>query len=195
MRIFELTGIKNFPDIKYNEYIKKFVTSLGFKLIGEGENAQCFLGKTSVLKIFKNDKAYENYIKLLKSIPIEYKMYTPKITSIRNYPPNPEIKFIKLEKLEKFQSNTSNSKTFKQIFKLYNIPNKKYKSLNVLNNAIKDDKSYNLNDIKYLKQFPIEFINFIVWLYHNKKEKDIWDLHDNNIMMRGDIPVVIDPYA
>jgi hypothetical protein len=195
MKINELTGIKNYPKANFIHSLENFLIFRGFIKIGSGFNSVAFLGKTSVLKIFQQDKSYENYITLLKLTPNEYKVYTPKITAVRNYPPNPEIKFIKIEKLEKFKSNISNSKTFKEIFKLYNIPNKKYKTLNALKNDIKNDEHYNLNDIKFLKQFPIEFINFVIWLYYNKNDKNYWDLHNNNIMLRGNTPVVIDPYS
>lgn len=199
MKLNELTGIKSYPYIdKYSllmpDFIK-YIENNGFKYLNKGISGIVFLGKHSVLKIFQSDKAYENYVRMIKQIPKEYKDYIPRITSVRSYPPNPEIKFVKIEKLGEVNYNNFPITFWLYFFEKYSIRNIKYKSYNDLFNDMFDNTTHKHTDVKKIvKKVPLEFINFIIWLYYNKLENDAWDLHSGNIMMRGNTPVVIDPY-
>jgi hypothetical protein len=190
MKINELTGIKNYPKVKTKSYytFKNMLKDKGFVFLNDGLNGITFMGKNSVLKIFRPDQGYERFISLVKNIPSEYKPFAPKITSIRKYPPNPEIKFIKIEKLTEF--NLNDDKNFSDIFSTYGeyLTNDTFENYDELFTKITDDE-----DQLFLKRFPIEFINFIIYLY-NSKDRYRFDLHNDNIMMRGTTPVVIDPY-
>jgi hypothetical protein len=197
MKLNELTGIKNYPklpkskedtigdDRKLYDKIRELLKEKGFKYISEGAYGITFKGKNSVLKVFKNDAAYEHYVSLLKIIPNEYKQFVPKLTSVRNYPKNPDIKFVKIELLKEINLPKIH---FNQISKLF-YQKEKFKNKEELFNL-----GFTKEEENFLNLFPIDFINFVVWLNQNKKDH-YFDLTNKNIMARNNTPVVIDPFV
>jgi hypothetical protein len=185
MKLNELTGIKKFPkfdneslildfntttyNYNINKEIHNFMLNLGFSFISSGTHAIVYKGKNSVLKIFTNDPAYENWVQFVKSIPTEYKKHVPNITSIRTYPQNPDIKFIKIELLTPLSNDEFK---FSQYCKESN--NKE---------ELKKYSSYKNNTI---------FYEFIKLLQNNSNTND---LGYQNIMSRNGILVVTDPWG
>jgi hypothetical protein len=197
MKLNELTGIKNYPklpkskedtigdDRKLYDKIRELLKEKRFKYISEGAYGITFKGKNSVLKVFKNDTAYEHYVSLLKSIPNEYKQFVPKLTSVRSYPQNPDIKFVKIELLKETNLHKIH---FNQLSKLF-YQKEKFKNKEELFNL-----GFTKEEENFLNLFPIDFINFVVWLNQNKKDH-YFDLTNKNIMARNNTPVVIDPFV
>jgi hypothetical protein len=210
MKLNELTGIKNLQKLSniddenmiYNENLSasiiKFMHSNKFKLLGVGLKSVVFENNKSCIKIFYKDYAYEAYIKFIKNIPNEYKKFVPKVLSVRSYPPNPIIKFVKIEKLTHLE--IAPFPDFKYLMPLIKQKlNKNNKELS--DNVISHQDLFSIINLEksnedFLSLFPIEFINFIIYLYNkpNNRRRN-FDLHNRNIMMRGNEFVVTDPWV
>lgn len=200
MKLNELTGLKNKDSFNDSHDLKNDIKNAllknGFKYLKSGIYGMTFMGKSSVLKVFFNDPAYEYYIKTLKDTPNKYKQFIPKVTNIRKYPPNPTIKFVVLEKL--VNSHIYSSVNFKYIFKEYNnILNKEFNNHDELLSLFSDVRMSNVDKNilnGFFNIFSIDFIKFVVYLYNNKDQYN-FDLHNDNIMSKGNTYVIIDPYS
>ncbi len=194
MKLNELTGIKN---IKFDkEHIKDYLDLLGFEYLDSGCYASTYKGKNAVLKVFTDDPAYEAYINFIKSIPTEYKKFTPKVTSVREFPQNKDIKFIKLEFLEELNNENSEIVFYTNYFlnDLYKETNK-FEDIDTLEKI----KNYYKNNTNTFEQYSdyIDFylLEFLYFLKSKTSSNIIWDINDSNIMMRGNQLVVTDPWA
>jgi hypothetical protein len=198
MKLNELTGIKNIHK-SYSDLLK-YIKELGFKFIGKGAYGRTYQGKNSVLKIFKNDLAYEKYVKFTKTIPDQYKKFVPKITSVRRYPYDYKIKFVKIELLNKLDNDQKNIVNYtNEIFiSIFNV-NKNY----IFENINTEQKIISLisKNQKILKRFleikdfiDFEFLIFLFYLKSKFKDR-AWDINESNVMSRNIQLVVTDPIA
>lgn len=218
MKLNELTGIKNLPklpelkkhrigaDLEFKRHIKSLLKNAGFTYINEGAFGLTFKGKNSVLKVFANDPAYEEYIKFSKSLPHEFKSFAPKITSVRYYPQNPNIKFVKMPIYYKVLSNNFNKivTVFKLIASIGKRKNLKFNNFKnseelkefILNNFDLTEKVTNY--ISNLTDKEIILFNFIVYMSNKNpnEEKFLDDINSENIMQdkQGNY-ILIDPWA
>ena len=204
MQLNELTGIKKFPKISYN--LIEFMERLGFKYLGKGAKGYTFLGKKQVIKIFKEDLGYQEYIKWIKTVPTEYKDYVPKVVDYYTYSPNREYKLIKLPLYFKLNENEQDildlwniimywydlkENLFPMNFlktKIDNIEN----LIEILNNANFFESHHGIK-ISDMINFDINFYNFMNYFILNRPKGRNLDLHNGNFMSNGKNIVLIDP--
>jgi hypothetical protein len=223
MKLTELTGIKNknVPDEILNQKTNKdvqfgYITALlqqnNFEKIGSGAYATTYKSKNSVLKVFSDDPAYEGYIDFIKSIPTEYKRFVPKVTSVREFPQNKNIKFIKLPYYErlKFEQKyqlgiitniisdiTYNSDSYPDNFHKFKIVNvddfvSKLEEYGFFNREIYSREEIEENLFKSL-------YNFIMFIRNNNPNPENFrnDMHFNNFMYdpKSRNIILTDPWA
>jgi hypothetical protein len=205
MKLTELTGIKNknVPDEILNQKINKdvqfgYITALlqqnNFEKIGSGAYATIYKSKNSVLKVFTNDPAYEAYINFIKLIPVEYKKFVPKVTSVREFPQNKNIKFVKLpfyENLNMKQAiminfiNTVIHDMFLNKEKYYpNMINYNFKDIDEFMSTIEECGFFIRNNFQTtnLTDFTLEFFEFINFIRDAVPKRFYNDMHYGNFM-------------
>ena len=198
MKLKELTGYKNLPahkaitdldtakgddgDTTYNSDKMKTVedklAELNWHSVGSGMYATVFSNPTKpyVLKIFQEDYGYESYINIIHKnkgnphVPVLYGKGMPvKIT--------PKVSAIRMEKLQPITEKAIAS---------YLAPDYEYNFSATIEDIFSEE-----NEEYLMTNFPD--------LY--KLEKQIarsnanWDMHEGNVMLRGNVMVIIDPLA
>jgi hypothetical protein len=201
MKINELTGIKNIK-IKDKFELKNYLIGLGFQYLNNGGFSYTFKGKNAVLKIFEDDKGYEQYIKFIKNVPNNFIKFIPKVSSVKTLPYNPNIKFIKLEFLTETEDTKYDDIAYYTSLFLNYIPkninnfegiNTKQKIKNIFE-KINDHDLIKFSD-DYNKYIDFSLFEFLFYLKQKTHKKIDLDLGPNNIMMRGNQFVVTDPWA
>jgi hypothetical protein len=183
MRLRELTGYKQDPLyqlLKHSFSIVEFIENLrreGYKkyLIGEGLYAGVFArpGDSYVIKLFQQDPGYEKFLKY-----ILVNQQNPHVPQIKGKPVTIQkyYKIVRLEKLAKMSSD-HHMDTYNRIISYVSDYGKSY--ANTLN----------------LYQLETQYPQLIPLLQELSKNKYLLDLSKNNILFRGDVPVITDPYA
>ena len=187
MRIYELTGYKKHPLydlLKYSTSIMEFIENLkreGYReyLAGEGLFAGVFSKPDDnwVVKLYyADDSGYETYLKYV--LQNQNNVHVPKIigkpvTFLKKY------RILRMEKLRKYDINNED-----------------------------DQKIYSalINYIDFKKIYPEHIPSNVQWLTDEYpqlsdlidlmvKNHSSLDLHPGNIMFRGNVPVITDPFT
>jgi hypothetical protein len=186
MRLSELKGYKNEPlyiILQNSTNISEFIENLeanNYKeyMIGSGFFSGVFARPQDnyVIKIFQNDKGYNKFLKYIlqnQNNPHIPKIKGKPITLLKKY------KIVRIEKLSPITTPEQ-----EEIFnKLYHYINRKYPN----------GKADNQSEIKYT--IKNKYPNIIPILEIMIDNKTILDFHKENMMFRGDTPVITDPYA
>lgn len=214
MRLFELTGIKNKTnDMSLDDLFQYYMNSSGYKKLGSGLTGVVLKHptKNEVIKFWFDDYGYESFVdyalthknKHLPKILSKPKTITLHTKNIENNKTAKKIKYIRTEYLTPFTDN----------IKLFGIPYEKFcvllKSMGGQSN--KDDivtkTSFIVNNKSTYKILGIDidkidieefrdFIKVYMDIIKSVNGDIVWaDLHWDNIMMRGNTPVIIDPIA
>lgn len=182
MKIAELTGYRKHPlynILSNSTSMAEFVENLkanGYRkyLIGEGWYSGVFASPEDryVIKIFQEDPGYEHFLTYMKS-----NQHNPHVPKIKGKP----VKFLKkytIVRLEKLRSIDSNQKDEDVYERIYNYVFDQSSSKALLNRQW-IEKNY--------PQLP-EILDSLA------QNRHALDLHRGNIMFRGDVPVITDPY-
>ena len=214
MILTELTGIKNFSDDKnLIELFQKYIEESGYDLLGSGQTGVVLKHpeKNEVIKFWYMDEAYEDFIeyasthnnKHLVKILSKPKKITLTTKNKDNKQTKKKIKYVRLELLKPF---TPSTKLFGISFAKFNMllvfmAGKQHKNTfnYTVTNVIEDPDTYDLLQLD-MKNIDIEGLRDFIKVYVNcmnaMKSDNIWaDLHNENIMMRGNVPVIVDPAA
>ena len=187
MKLNELKGVKNdvvYQLLRESNTLYDFLQSLrqhGFdeeKLIGSGYYAMVFSRPADqfVLKIFENDPGYLHFLKFIKNSPSN--IHLPKIKG-RPIRLNKRFTMIRIERL-----STANESQ-----RDYNYVIKKY-SRELEYEILDSDNRYILK-----AEYPA-LLDTIDTLYQSIKNTNInLDLHEENVLYRGNIPVITDPFS
>jgi hypothetical protein len=196
MKLKELTGYKNLPAYqaitnldkgkpqpgvssynigKMNTVVEK-LAALGWNSLGSGHYAKVFSNPTKsyVLKIFQQDYGYEKYLDIIRKnkgnphVPILYGRGVPVQLT-------PKVSAIRMEKL---QSVTED------IIDLYVDPEYEFEP------TVEDIFSEE-NEMYLKKRFP-DLYKLVKQI--SGADTD-WDMHENNVMARGNVLVIIDPLS
>lgn len=178
MRLSELTGYKSDPiyNILQNstnaEELEDKLESNGFNkyVVGTGLYSSVLSRPdlNYVVKIFDRDPGYETYLKYI--IKYQDNPHVPKLRG-KVISVGPRFKVVRLEKLQPMDVN--------------NLYHSKFD--NDLWNYVYGDQS---SKDELTKQFP----QIIPLLTDIMKHKAV-DLHDQNFMFRGSVPVITDPLS
>ena len=214
MILTELTGIKNFSDDKnLIELFQKYIEESGYDLLGSGQTGVVLKHpeKNEVIKFWYMDEAYEDFIeyasthnnKHLVKILSKPKKITITTKNKNGVQTKKKINYVRLELL----------KPYARTINLFGISFAKFNLLltfmagqqhkNTFNytvtSVIENPETYKILELDK-KKIDIEglrdFIKVYVACMNAMKTDNIWaDLHNENIMMRGNIPVIVDPAA
>ena len=214
MILTELTGIKNFSDDKnLIELFQKYIEESGYDLLGSGQTGVVLKHpeKNEVIKFWYMDEAYEDFIeyasthnnKHLVKILSKPKKITITTKNKNGVQTKKKINYVRLELLKPL---TPSIKLFGISFSKFNMlltfmAGQQHKNTfnYTVTNVLNDDDTYELLHLNK-KNIDIEglrdFINVYVACMNAMKTDNIWaDLHNENIMMRGNVPVIVDPAA
>lgn len=190
MKINELVGYKskpeyqvfknpptdrgNYPDVQMAAIAEK-LNNMGYKKynIGSGYYGQVYARPEDnfVVKIFRHDVGYTKFLEFIRSNINN--PYVPKLKGKIIKLPN-RYSIVRIEKLKKIDYEL-----FSQIeFASYNDRNKPL-----------------IDEIN--KKYPglLDFIDQLRNEVKNSQGKIGYDLHPGNMMMRGDTPVITDPFS
>ena len=187
MKICELTGYKKHPFfelIKNSSTVYEFIENLkreGYRkyIAGEGFYAGVFANPDDpqVTKIFeKSDTGYEKYLDYM--MKNQNNPHVPKIagkpfTYLKKY------RVVRMEKLRPYDKNSeSDQKTYSALMSYISFTKQKV--------------DYIPSNIKWLEKKYPQLDNLIDLLVENYANLD---LHSKNIMFRGDVPVITDPFS
>jgi hypothetical protein len=178
MRLRELTGYKKDPiyNILQNstsaEELQDNLEANGFKeyVVGIGLYSSVLSRPdlSYVVKIFTNDTGYEKYLSYI--IKYQNNPHVPKIRG-KVLKVGSRFKVVRLEKLRPYIMGITKDDRYYDAIRKYIYTNKS-----------------NLDVIK--KNIPL-----IVPLLNDIIQYSGYDLHDGNIMFRGDVPVITDPLS
>jgi hypothetical protein len=190
MKIDELVGYKDKPEYKVfknpptdiGSYADAELTAIARKLnelgykqynIGTGYYAQVYARPEDnyVIKIFRPDVGYSTFLKFIRDNTNN--PYVPKLKGkIIKLPNNYSV--VRLEKLKRIDIDL-----FKKIDFASNNP---------------QDKQL-IDEINQTYPGLLQFIEKLKEEVRNSQGKLGYDLHRSNMMMRGDTPVVTDPFS
>jgi hypothetical protein len=188
MKINELVGYKEKPEYKLfksppvqndkwtrNLQLKAIVNKLnelGYEQyeIGNGYYSQVYARPQDnyVIKIFRHDPGYMAFLEHIKSNLNN--PYVPKLKGKIIKLPN-NFSLVRIEKLQPM----------------------KLKLFDEIHDAVYDESKKTVIEVENKYPRLIDFMRSLLKLPKNNKEIDV-DLHLGNMMMRGDTPVVIDPF-
>lgn len=183
MKINELVGYKNKPEykaVKDSDYIMALVSkleNLGYKKyhLGNGIFGSVYARPEDdfVVKIFQPDRGYKRYLNYMQANRTN--PYVPKLRGKPIKLPN-GFTLVRIEKLDRIDSQLYNEIWFL----LYK----------------KKDIAYPVVRKKFEEKYP-QFINLLDELQQMSDNDGNMavDLHAGNIMMRGNLPVITDPFV
>ena len=214
MILSELTGIKNISnDQSLIQLFQRYIEETGYDLLGAGQTGIVLKHpeKNEVIKFWYMDEAYEDFIeyasthnnKHLVKILSKPKKITITTKNKNGVQTKKKINYVRLELLKPF---TPSMKLFGISFAKFNMllvfmAGQQHKNTfnYTVTNVIEDPDTYDFLQLD-MKNIDIEglrdFIKVYVDCMNAMKSDNIWaDLHNENIMMRGNIPVIVDPAA
>jgi hypothetical protein len=178
-RLDELVGTKTYNPEKINNLrdLKAFMAQFGFNVLSGGEFSLVFENPKlqQVVKVY-NDECYDNFIALCKANSDNPHLPKFKGTSVR---PRPNARMIRIERLQ-------------------NMSDAEYKILGI-NRLLRIAKDLAFNVEPGEWEVPPEsqsLLDAFVLICKNLPHgKCFIDMHEGNIMLRGNTPVIIDPFA
>lgn len=178
------TDLDIHPSVNWGRQADSYAYSLGFSRIGSGHYSSVYVkdGYPYVLKIFSNGDT--NYINWLKwCIGHRQNTYVPKTkgTVIRI---NKSLSAIRLELLTKNHKKLYMARILEKFFEDFDAPDTEEEYFDIALN-----KCYFQQNV--IPEFSKDLIQ--VWEYLHSVDSAILDLHANNLMWRGEQPVIIDP--
>lgn len=181
MKINELTGYKSKPEYQATKdtslisTLQKKLADLGYKKyeLGSGIFAVAYArpGDDFILKVYQTDRGYDDFLKFVKDN--SGSPFVPRLKGKPIHLPN-NFTIVRIERLTEMSMDD-------------------YMAINhflyTTSPMIRKVSEYEL-----AKKYP-GLMEFLVKLRDNAKQQGMaLDLHMGNIMMRGNTPVVIDPY-
>lgn len=206
MKLYELTGYKKYKDMKLGEILMKLAQDNSFTE-AKGTFAITIIpdNKPYVYKLWYQDNAYETYIKLVEEIPDN--VFVPRIygkaKKIKDFPiffKKPERteffndKKIKIVKIEKLKEN------FNYRNKFYSLIIKSIKEVNdkTYKQYIMDEIELNPEGHEDYKDHVDDLVELVGKFKQYKRDFPELakpnDIGGNNILYRGKIPVITDPF-
>ena len=182
MKLEELISHRPYvKDVATRNEVQKKLHELGFKKIGEPSGYAGVYEHPNLsyaLKVFDaNDRGYRTFLQVVAQHP------NPHFPKFRGKPMAivKSVMAIRMEKLKTFPISTY-------------IDRLEY----MLSHATTTDwrNTIKHNDLakEFLEKWP-QFAEAIDLLVAAKNKNIRWDWHEGNIMLRGDCPVIIDPFA
>lgn len=175
--------------------IMNALSNAGLEYLGHGSSGIAFLSKSgNVVKIFEPDNAYRRFVSIISKYN---NPHFPKIYTIKHFKKSilRGNWMVKMEKLQPLTRKEYNENIGFHCFCSLLIKYNPY-SLN-LSRVIARDYSNNINDIKEKanewKNNNLKFAEAIEIISKNMGNFED-DLHRENIMKRGSVWVIIDPY-
>jgi hypothetical protein len=210
----ELTGIKNFSNEQnLIQLFQKYIEETGYDLLGSGQTGVVLKHpeKNEVIKFWYMDEAYEDFIeyasthnnKHLVKILSKPKKITITTKNKNGVQTKKKINYVRLELLKPYSRSIN---LFGISFAKFNLllafmAGQQHKNTfnYIVSSVIENPETYRILEIDREK-IDIEglrdFIKVYVACMNAMKTDNIWaDLHNENIMMRGNIPVIVDPAA
>jgi hypothetical protein len=211
---FYNSKLKDIPKETYTlEDIKNNLTNRGWNYFGSGAFASVFVKKDTdyVIKIYKNDKAYDRYLEFLENN--QDNPHAPKILKKLKFPSDNEneIKMVVMERLVPVNPKDWRVKTaevLENILGSINPYDTEEGILFILKDRVEDYDWFNSKReekkikrrIDYFLETNLDLIRFLInytkFLKRNEYLKSTrFDLHDKNYMIRpstGEV-VITDP--
>ncbi len=202
---------------KWSVEVKKIMEKYGLKRLGQGISGTVFSNDKLpyVVKLFRNDMGYESYLDIIESLRnMDYDDYSgnPFVPRLRGKPMrlNPSFNIVRMEKLKPFPRNGYDLVTL--IRDLIRICSKSgfTRAQDFLNSILHPEQtqdkpssfgSYlNAERLRTTYYTQVKFIsNHLEAFYDLANNIESYtgsnkiDLHMGNVMMRGEIPVIVDP--
>jgi hypothetical protein len=198
-----LRELANFPekhDLKFSEALAKFIEQHGVKAF-EGGQATVISRGEHVWRSWFNDPGYERFLKYVeankgnKFLPKVLSKVREEPTQFKGMPKGMTIKYVKLEKLEQAQigifTDAVDTLYFAHI-KPSTLPDTVEELAEMaLTLKVQQDSEAESEEIKAEILKNKDFFKVVLDLmkHHNAN-----DLQSDNVMMRGSIPVINDPF-
>jgi hypothetical protein len=176
---------------------EKKLTNWGYEKVGSGTYADVYTkpGTDKVLKVFDDeDRGYLQFIRFIKKNPNpHYPVFLSKLTKVSDW-----IYAIRIEKLTPIGGNYHGaskqdlSETLRRMTRFNNWDEM------IADAAAREGENNQPEIIELLKYFQKTqpgLLDAVRLLYSNAKKKTDVDLHDENIMLRGDTIVISDPWV
>lgn len=197
MRISELTGVKSRSEYKAAadssamHILAKRLNSLGYEeySIGSGYYSHVYARPDDpyVIKIYHDDPGYQHFLSFIREYPND--QHLPKVKLSVKLPGS--FRLIRIERLAPSSVHVSS-----MIYDFTTL----YKKIKIISREYDSDSSYIRSRLEgFSKLIAVEFPSLVGTLkrivdYADSYNLDM-DIHPGNIMMRGNIPVIIDPFV
>lgn len=187
MKLIELQGIKQVVSTSTSNRYSDILTSHGFKRLGYGDYADVYENPKLpyVLKIYSNnDKGYSAFLELIKN-----HRNNPHLPNLIGQPIklNSHVNAVRLEKLTPFDSSYEYFEEVCTLLSYADVPEWRTVIPNICDNVDKIRE--------FIKKYP-KFAKLMDILNAYRLQHHVnFDLHDGNIMLRGNVPVVTDPFC
>ena len=217
--IMELAGVKRFKDMTSEEVLRFIHEKLGngkMRVLGKGAHGAALQIGDVVYKLWMRDSAYTDFVKYCQKHPNN--RFLPRFTSAIKQMPAffdrhkeaPDIvNYVKMEKLQPIMNNSYEDYEFK-----FNIPvdaEDGYGDVSIVTLGMLDGFFTHVSDTpnifeKFITTFSqyrefnykVEYMTedlklFISTMNDLKRLNHKLDLHDGNLMLRGEQLVILDP--
>jgi hypothetical protein len=191
MKLSELTGVKQYlkPDANVHDVLKE----KGYSPVGRGMYATVYDHPELpyVLKIFKvEDHAYLNFVRMVK------KHNNPHFPKFRGLPmriPNTEYYGIRMERLAEWGPNSA-SILDRALVHISGIVDDLPDWRKIFDQPYDEETKRSLR--VFFQRWP-KFLDALILLqeFEQSTREVYFDLHFQNIMKRGNTPVITDPFS
>lgn len=194
MKLSELMGVKSHLQHRPERHrVEDVLMSRGFRKMGSGGFGSVWEvpGKPYVLKLFDvDDTAYQEFVTMAQR-----SNFNPHFPMFRGspIPLTPQVRAIRMERLKPLNINWASALQRGIGVILEAIP----LGSNWQEDAQEDFNDRELRDMQLaLRKWPrlAEAAQMLIDLY-NLSDRAEWDLHQQNVMLRGSTPVFTDPFA
>ena len=204
MKLYELTCIKKLNSLSVSDLIMYFIDNSKYMFAGNGAQAYVFIhpNNKEVIRFWIYDDAYEHFIKYIKTHSDNE--FLPKIHKGINQLKfkNHIIKYVRIEKLKPLtNSNMVYGVNFKKLISVIHKSIEKRgitKAVNDYDNGKFKNELALIIDMLSVSDNPdinsiIQFYDTYFDILKTSNSKILPDLHSNNVMLRGNVPVITDP--
>lgn len=219
MKLYELTGVKQLHALAISDLIEYYIEHSGYNFKGEGASATVFKHPTKdeIIKFWLVDDAYDAFIKYaLENQGNEHIVKVtqrPKtLTMFHKRPTKDErgdefpnkLRYVRLEMLKPITKDTMvYGVAIRQLLKYFH---ETYAELEP-----SEFEHFDLDELPKIGAHVTKratghttqvdepklrkFFETFVDMYKSFGKAYNYDLHDGNVMMRGSVPVIIDPFS
>lgn len=196
LRDYKTSTIQGSPDINWKDDINALLLKHGYKLLGKGSFGRVYKNdkQDKVLKVFKKDDKFLEWIKFCQAHPNN--KWLPKFKSkLVRLKDNPPIYAIQIEELTPYDGSKKGlDATLHYVFSFM------AQSYNTLFKDGKFDPTDDHSDFVMKGYAPVieklydeELDTVLKYLYKHRDDVDLSE--QNNLLYRGNQPVLMDPLA